>query len=59
MIDLTPVVAADTGGNYVAAAFLVFVVVLIIYLAIMANKLVKIQQTLTSILRRIDEEQSD
>lgn len=59
MIDLTPVVAADTGGSYVAAAFLVFVVVLIIYLAIMANKLVKIQQTLTSILRRIDEEQSD
>lgn len=46
--------AADTGGSYVAAAYLVFVVVLVIYLAIMANKLVNIQRTLTEILRKVD-----
>jgi hypothetical protein len=38
--------AADTGGSYVAAAYLVFVVVLLIYVAIMANKLVKLQKSL-------------
>lgn len=38
--------AADTGGGYVAAAYLVFLIVLLIYLAIMANKLVKLQKSL-------------
>lgn len=51
--------AAETGGDYVAAAYLVFVIVLVIYLAIMANKLVNIQTTLTRILRKIDEKESD
>lgn len=51
--------AAETGGDYVAAAYLVFVIVLVIYLGIMANKLVKIQSTLSRILRKLDEEQSD
>lgn len=39
--------AADTGGSYVAAAYLIFVVVMLIYVAIMANKLVKIQKNLS------------
>ena len=39
--------AADTGGRYVAAAYLIFVVVMLIYVAIMANKLVKIQKNLS------------
>ena len=38
--------AADTGGSYVAAAYLVFVIVLLIYVGIMANKLVKLQKSL-------------
>lgn len=48
------ILAADTGGNYVAVAYLVFVVVLFIYLAIMANKLVGIQQTLSRILQKVN-----
>lgn len=38
--------AADTGGSYAAAAYLVFLIALLIYVAIMANKLVKLQKTL-------------
>jgi hypothetical protein len=40
-------IAADTGGSYVAAAYLVFLVVLLVYVAIMANKLVKMQKTIS------------
>lgn len=40
------VLAADTGGSYVAAAYLVFLIVLLIYVGIMANKLVKLQKSL-------------
>ncbi|MBI2691621.1 MAG: hypothetical protein HYX29_06745 [Solirubrobacterales bacterium] len=39
--------AAETGGSYVAAAYLVFLIVLLIYLGIMANKLVKLQRSLS------------
>jgi uncharacterized membrane protein len=49
------ILAADTGGNYVAVAYLIFVVVLFIYLAIMANKLVNIQQTLSRILQKVND----
>ncbi len=51
--------AAETGGDYVAAAYLVLLLVLVIYLAIMANKLVKIQSALSRILHRLDENESD
>lgn len=47
--------AADTGGSYVVAAFLVFVIVLVIYLAIMAKKLVRMQRELSDIRRKTDE----
>jgi hypothetical protein len=46
--------AADTGGNYVAAAYFVFVVLLVIYLAIMANKLVKLQRRVGELRRRVE-----
>lgn len=50
------ILAADTGGNYVAAAYTVFFVVLIVYLAIMAGRLSKIQFTLDRLLRKLDDE---
>lgn len=50
--------AAETGGDYAAAAYLVFLIVLVIYLAIMANKLVKIQGTLSRILKKLDDTES-
>jgi hypothetical protein len=46
--------AADTGGSYVAAAYLIFLIVLVVYLAIMANKLVKLQKSLSEIRRNAD-----
>ncbi|MGH2959544.1 MAG: hypothetical protein ACRDKE_08045 [Solirubrobacterales bacterium] len=47
--------AADTGGSYVAAAYLVFLVVLLIYVAIMANKLVKMQRSLSDLTKNSDQ----
>jgi hypothetical protein len=41
--------ATDTGGGYMAAAFLVFIVALAIYLAIMSRKLTKLQRRLNEI----------
>lgn len=49
--------AADTGGSYVAAAYLVFVIALFVYLAIMANKLVKMQRTLSEIRAKTESSQ--
>lgn len=44
--------AADTGGGYVAAAYLVFVALLLVYLGIMSVKLVRIQRGLVELLKR-------
>lgn len=51
--------AADTGGGYVAAAYLAFVLVLVIYLAIMSNKLVKMQRRVGELQRKLDGAQRD
>lgn len=50
------ILAAETGGDYVAVAYAVFFIVLLIYVAIMANKLVNIQSSLSRILRKLDDE---
>lgn len=47
--------AADTGGSYVAAAFLVFIIVLVIYIGVMASKLARMQRELSDIRRKTDE----
>lgn len=44
--------ASDTGGSYVAVAYLVFVAMLVVYLAIMANKLVKMQRRVSELQQR-------
>ncbi len=44
--------AADTGGGYVAAAYLVFVGLLLVYLGIMSIKLVRIHRALGDLLKR-------
>lgn len=48
------IAAASTGGNYVALAYLVFVAVLALYLVIMANKLVKMQRTVSEIRNKTE-----
>ena len=50
--------AVDTGGSYVAAAYLVFVIVLVVYLAIMANKLVKMQRQVSDLRRKTDQSEN-
>jgi hypothetical protein len=39
----------NIGGKYVAGAYIVFVVLLLIYLSIMAMKLARIERDLTSV----------
>ena len=43
------ILAADTGGNYVAAAYVVFLALVLIYVAIMATKLARIERELNEL----------
>ena len=45
-----PALPLDDAGPYVAAAYLVFLALILIYVAIMASKLVRIQRDLTEIV---------
>jgi hypothetical protein len=49
------VFAANTGGSYVAAAYGVFIAILLIYVGIMAVKLTNIQKTLGEILQQLND----
>jgi hypothetical protein len=44
-----PALPLDDAGPYVAAAYLVFLALILIYVAVMASKLVRIQRDLTEI----------
>jgi hypothetical protein len=44
--------AVDTGGGYVAAAYLAFVALLLVYLGIMSVKLVRLQRGLGELQKR-------
>ncbi|CAB4878584.1 MAG: hypothetical protein F2799_05925 [Actinobacteria bacterium] len=44
-----PALPLDTAGRYVAAAYLVFMVLLIVYVAIMAARLSRIQKDIAAI----------
>ena len=44
-----PALPLDTAGRYVAAAYLVFMLLLIIYVAIMASRLTRIQKDIAVI----------
>jgi len=45
-IVATPAIPNDVGGKYVAAAYIVFLLLLLIYIAIMAAKLARIERGL-------------
>ena len=52
MLDLlaaTPALPLDEAGKYVAGAYIVFVVLLIVYVAIMAAKLQRIERDLREV----------
>ena len=48
-IVATPAIPNDVGGKYVAGAYIVFVLLLLIYVAIMAMKLARIERDLTEV----------
>jgi hypothetical protein len=50
-----PALPLDEAGKYVAAAYLVFVALLLIYVAIMAGRLRRIERDLTDINAALDE----
>jgi hypothetical protein len=57
-----PALPLDDAGPYVAAAYLVFLALILIYVAIMAGKLVRIARELgelTELVRRRDRERAD
>lgn len=59
LAGITGPAAADTGGNYVAAAYMVFVAMLLVYIGIMAVKLVRLQRGLGDLLDRTRESGDD
>jgi hypothetical protein len=48
-IVAAPSIPNDVGGKYVAGAYIVFVLLLLIYVAIMAMKLARIERDLTDV----------
>ena len=50
-----PVIPLDEGGAYVAAAYLVFVALVVLYVAIIGSKIARMErdlQTLTELVER-------
>lgn len=50
-----PALPLDTAGKYVAGAYLVFLAVVLIYIAIMASKLARIERELATLVEDRDE----
>jgi hypothetical protein len=60
LLAATPALPLDDAGPYVAAAYLVFLALILIYVAIMASKLVRIARELgelTEIVERRDRDE--
>jgi hypothetical protein len=52
-----PALPLDEAGKYVAAAYLVFVALLLIYVAIMAAKLSRIEREVVELAELVDAQQ--
>jgi hypothetical protein len=48
-IVAAPAIPNDIGGKYVAGAYIVFILLLLIYVGIMAAKLARIERDLTEV----------
>jgi hypothetical protein len=44
-----PLVVASTGGHYVAAAYLVFLAIVLLYVVIVASKLARMERELDTL----------
>lgn len=49
LLAATPALPLGEGGKYVAGAYIVFVVLLVVYVSIMANKLHRIEKELSEL----------
>jgi Na+-transporting methylmalonyl-CoA/oxaloacetate decarboxylase gamma subunit len=49
LLAAAPAIPNDIGGKYVAGAYIVFIVLLLIYVAIMGMKLARIERDLTEV----------
>ena len=54
-----PALPLDTAGKYVAAAYLVFLALILIYVAIMASRLGRIEKDLGEVIDLIEQQRSE
>jgi hypothetical protein len=54
LLAAAPAVPYDTAGRYVAAAFIVFFAIVLIYVGIMATKLQRLERDLTELNAELD-----
>jgi hypothetical protein len=54
-----PALPLDTAGKYVAAAYLVFLALILIYVAIMAGRLARIQKDLGEVADLLEKKQDE
>jgi HAMP domain-containing protein len=54
-----PALPLHTAGPYVAAAYIVFVLILLIYVGIMATRLTRNQRELAELRRQVEERELD
>jgi hypothetical protein len=56
---VSPALPLDDAGPYVAAAYLVFLALILVYVAIMASKLVRIEREIGELSRIVDERDAE
>ena len=54
-----PALPLDTAGKYVAAAYLVFLALILIYVAIMASRLGRIEKDLGEVIDLLEQKRSE
>ena len=59
LVAATPAIPNDVGGKYVAGAYIVFVLLLLIYVAIMGMKLARIERDLSEIAAIAEQRKDD
>ena len=59
LLAATPALPLDEAGKYVAGAYVVFVVLLIVYVAIMAAKLQRIEKELRDVAAFAEERKAE
>jgi hypothetical protein len=59
LLAATPALPLDEAGKYVAGAYVVFVVLLVVYVAIMASKLQRIEKELREVASFAEERKAE